>query len=365
LRPFRYKAGYGTSLPASGFSLQWRLIIYVSVPVKNLKNIIYYFITFIGVIIILASILSLIGSTSYWYIQLLDFPRPQYLVSAILCMILFIFLNKTWKFFSVLLLVGLIVAIIIQGRFILPYYYGLRSVPDAKHTNINKDSAVSILIANVLITNKESDLFLDIVYRNNPDMLLVMEVNQWWINQLQPLESIYNYNLKYPTDNAYGMALYSKLPLKNSEILFLNHNDVPSIHTDVVLPAGVVFRFYGVHPVAPVPSKKYPDNENDKGIALLKIGDMVAQNSMPAIVAGDYNDVSWSKTTQLFGIKGKLGNVRLSRGLYNTYNAKSLIKRWPLDHYFVSEEFSLVELKRLQKFNSDHFPLYAKFVLRK
>ncbi|MBZ9651424.1 hypothetical protein LB454_05260 [Psychroflexus sp. CCL10W] len=37
--------------------------------------------------------------------------------------------------------------------------------------------------------------------------------------------------------------------------------------------------------------------------------------------------------------------------------------RWPLDHYFVTQEFSLIDLQRLPEIGSDHFPLYVKFVL--
>lgn len=97
--------------------------------------------------------------------------------------------------------------------------------------------------------------------------------------------------------------------------------------------------------------------------ALLKIGKLVAENALPSIVAGDFNDVSWSHTSRMFGQQGNLKNVRIGRGLYNTFDATSFLFRWPLDHYFVTEEFKLVELARLPEFGSDHYPIYARFVL--
>ncbi|WP_238987293.1 endonuclease/exonuclease/phosphatase family protein [Confluentibacter flavum] len=261
------------------------------------------------------------------------------------------------------LLLGLIAVIIINGIVIYPYLLGEKSVPDFRTGIIKPDDTFSVLLANVLIDNRQSEAFLKIIKQQDPDILLAMEVNDWWAKELLVLKQNYPYQLEYPLDNAYGMSLYSKLPMKNKEIKFLKHDDVPSFHVIMTLPSGNFFNFHGIHPVAPVPSKKYPDNVKEEEVALLKIGKLVANNPLPSIVAGDFNDVSWSHTSRMFGQQGNLKNVRIGRGLYNTFDATSFILRWPLDHYFVTEEFKLVELERLSKFGSDHFPLYVKLVL--
>lgn len=332
---------------------------------KVFKQILFYFIILVSVLVILASLLSLIYDLAYWYSKVLDFPRLQYLIVALICLLIFVLMNKKWGFASGLLILGLITAITIQSTRVLPYYVGEKAVPDAAQGGASQENSVGILIANVLITNRKAADFLQIVEQTDPDLLLVMEVDQWWVNQLKPLKEKYPYVMEYPLDNAYGMALYSRLPLKDNEIKFFNHEDVPSFHAKVVLPSGKAFKFHGVHPVAPVPSDKYPDNVGEEEEGLLKVGQLVAAESLPSIVAGDFNDVSWSHTSRLFGDAGNLKNVRLGRGLYNSFNAKSLIMRWPLDHFFVTKEFALLELERLPKFNSDHFPMYAKLVLQK
>ncbi|AHM62642.1 hypothetical protein D770_21975 [Flammeovirgaceae bacterium 311] len=332
---------------------------------KVFKQILFYFIIFVSVLVILASLLSLIYDLAYWYSKVVDFPRLQYLIVALICLLIFVLLNKKWGFASVFLAVGLLTAITIHATRILPYIVGDKPVPDVAQEAISQENSVGILIANVLITNKEAADFLEIVEQTDPDMLLVMEVDQWWVNQLQGLKVEYPYIMEYPLENAYGMALYSRFPLKDTEIKFFNHDDVPSFHAKVILPSGEAFRFHGMHPVAPVPSDKYPDNVGEEEVGLLKVGQLVAAESLPSIVAGDFNDVSWSHTSRLFGDAGSLKNVRLGRGLYNSFNAKSLIMRWPLDHFFVTREFALLELERLRKFNSDHFPMFAKLVLQK
>lgn len=271
-------------------------------------------------------------------------------------------MKRRWNIPSVLLVVGLFSSIVIHSTKIAPYFLGKKIVPDIERQE-NQKSSVKILIANVLITNRNADKLLEIIKKYNPDVILAMEVNDWWVKQLRVLEKDYPYQMEHPLDNAYGMALYSKLTLKNVEKKFLKHSDVPSFHVIMTMPSGQDFSFHGVHPVAPIPSKKYPDNLNEKEVALAKVGSIVAERNLPSIVAGDFNDVSWSRTTRFFEDEGDLRNVRLGRGLYNSYNANSFIKRWPLDHFFVTEEFRLKELKRLESFGSDHFPMVANFVL--
>jgi hypothetical protein len=43
----------------------------------------------------------------------------------------------------------------------------------------------------------------------------------------------------------------------------------------------------------------------------------------------------------------------------NTFDTRSRLLRYPLDHAFASEHFLLVELRRLADIGSDHFPLFV------
>lgn len=328
-----------------------------------IKKLLFYSLLVFSTVLILITMLSLIYDLRFWYYKILDFPRLQYLILGLLFLFLFIPMTKKWKFPSLMLLFGLIAVIIIQGIVIYPYLLGQKSVPDFGTGIIKTADFFDVLSANVLIDNRQSEAFLKIINQQDPDILLVMEVDDWWVKELQGLKKNYPYQLEYPLDNAYGMSLYSKLPMDHKEIKFLKHDDVPSFHVIMTLPSGKSFNFHGIHPVAPVPSNKYPDNVGEEEIALLKIGKLVAENPLPSMVAGDFNDVSWSHSSRMFGQQGNLKNVRIGRGLYNTFDATSFFLRWPLDHYFVTKEFELVELERLSEFGSDHYPFYAKFAL--
>jgi endonuclease/exonuclease/phosphatase (EEP) superfamily protein YafD len=110
-----------------------------------------------------------------------------------------------------------------------------------------------------------------------------------------------------------------------------------------------------VHPTPPVPGENMYSTERDK--ELLLVAKEVKENNVPTIVVGDLNDVAWSYTTNLFTKISGLLDPRKGRGFFNTFHAKYPFLRFPLDHVFCSTDFKLVQLRRLENFSSDHFPI--------
>lgn len=331
---------------------------------SKMKYFFCYFIVGVGTLAIGATLLSLLYNVNVWWIKALDFPRLQVLMVSLLCLLLFMLINRRWSFWPIFFIFGLLVSASFQAYFILPYTPLVsHQAAWATSNDVHPKATVGLLIANVYMKNRNAEAFLEIVREANPDVILTVETDQWWENALQLLQNYYPYSLKYPLDNTYGMLLYSKYPLIDPEIKFLQHDDVPSFHTKVRLPNGRLFYFHGVHPVPPMLSE-YPDNIGEEEEELLEVGDMVVQHHMPAVVAGDFNDVAWASTSRLFQIEGHLNDVRIGRGLYNSFDAFSTFLRWPLDHVYVSDEFEVRDIERLGKFGSDHFPIYVKLVLR-
>jgi endonuclease/exonuclease/phosphatase family metal-dependent hydrolase len=87
------------------------------------------------------------------------------------------------------------------------------------------------------------------------------------------------------------------------------------------------------------------------------------QSDVPVIVMGDFNDVSWSGSTQLTKTIGKLLDARIGRGVYATFSAQSWFMRWPLDHILSTSDFRYKNSGVGTSFGSDHFPLWTKFTL--
>lgn len=190
----------------------------------------------------------------------------------------------------------------------------------------------------------------------DPDVVLLVETDQWWENKAGVLDKTYPHQLKIPLENTYGMLLYSKLELVDGKIKYLVENDIPSVHTCIRLLSGDLIRLYGLHPAPPIPGENPRSTERDKEI--LMVAKAAKRNKMPTLVAGDLNDVAWSYTTELFSEISGLLDPRRGRGFFNTFHAKYPFMRFPLDHIFCSSDFKLISIKRMDNCGSDHFAIY-------
>ena len=318
-----------------------------------------YLTSFMSVLLIGVNILSLIGDEVSDLLSILDFPKLQFFWAGVLLMALLIVLrNQNIGSFKSMILILLAATTFLQGLTLKNYTPFVGESVSTYLDQQGSHASFKLMIANVQMSNRRFKQFVRLVEEESPDILLVMEANGNWIAQLSPVSRHYIYKKEFPLDNTYGIALYSSLKLENVEVEFLFREDVPSIHATIVLPDGRRLRFHGTHPVPPVPSE-YPDSFGKKEMELLLIGDIVASDSLPSIVAGDFNDVAWSNLTTLFAARGKLKDVRVGRGFYNSFSAKSIVTRWPLDHVFVTEEFQVLNLKRSKFYGSDHFAFIA------
>ena len=288
-----------------------------------------------------------------WWIRSFEFPRLQIAFFGILAIILFAGAFRVGIFDFVILFTG-IFAVGWQIYFIFPYT-PLASKEVISASNPEAKNTFNLLLANVLMSNRCSQDLLDVIKFINPDLILLLEPDQWWQHRLTELENTYFYRLACAKSNRYGMLLYSRLELIDPKIRYLVEEDIPSMHAEVLLPSGTRVELHCLHPPPPSPTEN--DTSLERDAELLIAGKMVGNRNRPVIVAGDLNDVAWSRTTRRFQKISRLLDPRVGRGLFNTYHAKYWFMRWPLDHLFHSEDFTLVSIERLPYFGSDHFPI--------
>jgi endonuclease/exonuclease/phosphatase (EEP) superfamily protein YafD len=206
--------------------------------------------------------------------------------------------------------------------------------------------------------NRNSILLRQIITEADPDVILIVEADEWWQTELRRFATIHRFTVQQPQDNTYGMLLYSRLELVAPEVRFLIEDDVPSIRAAVKLRTGVEIELHCLHPKPPVPQENAQSTERDA--ELMVVGKETKGKELPVIVMGDLNDVAWSQTTLLFQKISRLVDPRIGRGLYNSFHAGYFFLRFPLDHFFHSTHFRLIRLKRLAYFGSDHFPMYIR-----
>lgn len=311
----------------------------------------------LGTFSILATALPLLPLEE-WYVRVFDFPRMQLLFLALLSLLLYLWLGSKHRKRDKALLAGLGIAILYQAINIYPYTaLAPVQVKQAKQEG-GDDNELSIMVSNVLMTNKRHDKLMALTKERNPDVLLLLESDSVWQQAFKTTTEKYPYRVEIPLSNTYGMHLYSQLPLRQKRVDYLLEEDIPSIKTFVKLRNGMWVELHAVHPKPPVPTEDPNSKKRDAEIVM--VAKDIADSNYPVVVAGDFNDVAWSRTTALFQEVSGLLDPRVGRGLYSTFNANYPPLRWPLDHVFHSDHFKLVQIERLPDIESDHFPIYIR-----
>ena len=307
----------------------------------------------IGVLLVVATGLPVWRRQSWW-VRGFDFPRLQIAAALLLVGILHALVAEPgpWAY-ALWLAMG--VSLAAQSRRMARY---TRLTRPQVHDSDNPDpaNAIRLLFANVLQDNRNAQELLRIVREADPDVVLALETDDWWADALGELSRTHAHSVLRPMGNTYGMLLYSRLELIEPQVRFLIQADVPSIHARVRLPSGREVHLHCLHPRPPAPAES--DSSAQRDAELLIVGRAIREQPVPVVVMGDMNDVAWSHTSHLFQRISGLLDPRVGRGFFNTFNAKHLLVRFPLDHFFHSNDFKLVSFRRLPYFGSDHFPVF-------
>jgi endonuclease/exonuclease/phosphatase (EEP) superfamily protein YafD len=307
---------------------------------------------------LLATLLPLLRQTAWW-VRVCDFPRLQIVAGLLLGLLLLAVPGSEPALaHAPLLLVAIGAAVVYQATRIWPYTPWHRKQVQDSQRPATDPNHISLLVTNVLMYNRDASRCLGVIREQQPDIVLAVETDEWWLSQLGHIAKDYPHTCHAPLPNTYGMLVFSRLPLLQKEIQFILDPGIPSFHGRVRLPSGVEANLHFVHPKPPAPKESKTSTRRDA--ELLLVGRAIQAHDGPTIVAGDLNDVAWSHTSELFRRLARLLDPRVGRGLLPTFHADYKLLRWPLDHVFHSAHFRLQDLKRLPHIGSDHFPIYIR-----
>lgn len=313
-------------------------------------------------VLAIATILPLFR-LDHWSVRGFDFPRLQ-IVALLTAACLLLAGTADFHQGTSWVLLGIAIACLIyQAHWVLPY---TRLFPkEVKTTKRHFEGpCLRIITANVLTPNREYQKLIDVVRAQDPHVLVALETDSKWEAALDALITDgYEHTIRCPLDNLYGMHVYSKLPLYDAEIKFLVEDDKPSMHCFVELAPNTRVRLHFLHPAPPSPTENAFSTERDA--ELLVLARALQEATLPTIVTGDLNDVAWSTTTRAFRKVSGFLDPRVGRGMFNTFHAQHWFLRWPLDHLFHTDHFTLTHIRRLPDIGSDHFPLFTELSLHK
>lgn len=78
---------------------------------------------------------------------------------------------------------------------------------------VKQSGDIKLISANVLTSNPDAQALLDWVRQENPDLLILLEVNTTWLKKLAPLHEQFPYREDYPRSDNFGISLPGRASL--------------------------------------------------------------------------------------------------------------------------------------------------------
>ncbi|WP_207496130.1 endonuclease/exonuclease/phosphatase family protein [Aridibaculum aurantiacum] len=310
-------------------------------------------------LLIVAVLLPMVHN-DYWVFRVFEYPRYQKFVLCTVALISLFINRPLTQTFVIITVVILALCVLYLGYKIWPYT-AFSSIEMTTVKPNQKKNQLKLFAANVYQENTAYHKLLDQVKVEDPDVIMLVETDKKWEQAVKELDKDYPHILKEPRDNTYGLLFYSRFKFVSAEVKYLVEDDVPSVEAVIELPSGEHIKIFGLHPKPPVPGEDDRSTAKDK--ELMKIAFKAKEEKLPVIVLGDLNDVAWSYVTGLFRKTSGLLDPRRGRGFFSTFSAFYWFMRFPLDYVFCSAHFGLINMKRLGKNGSDHFPMLSHFEL--
>lgn len=311
---------------------------------------IYMLDTLCGVLVML----TLIGflDTDYWLLSLPTHLRVQYTAGFAGVSIGYLWLNLYYRVPIPLVFMCLL------SITIAPLYMP----PDNSSAQraVKSEKRITLMSMNLLTENEQTRKVRNLIRRKQPDVILLMEMNQRWLDQLEPLFDTYPYRTAQPRPDNFGIALFSRKPFEEISIRRVSSHRVPVVFASV-RHEGRTIRLVGLHAL---PAWK-PDYFHGRNELLSVVSAELARVEGPKMVIGDLNTTSWSSHFQSFTKTAGVRDSRYGFGIQPTWPAIWYHPlKMSLDHCLVSREFIVRHREADPYIGSDHYPILVELALR-
>ncbi len=219
---------------------------------------------------------------------------------------------------------------------------------------------LKIISVNVLSNNHSASSLRSYLRREEADLVIVLEVDHFWEREFKSLADIYPHQLARARNDNFGIALLSRTPLLENDIVKLTDAGVPTVIARTSYDQREL-TVIGTHPLPPVGSRG-AKLRNEQLEALSR---RVSKLSEPVIIAGDLNVTPWSPYFQRFLTQTNMIDARRGFGLQCSWPTSIWPLSIPIDHILVSRHFHVDHFAAGPNVGSDHRPVVTEVSLVK
>ena len=278
----------------------------------------------------------------YWLMELLTHFRLHFVIGAA---VLFLAAFARRRFAAAMLAAAVAAANVSP---LVPYIVAGPAVAEAGEPEIR------IMAANVHLHNFDYAALRELIAEENPDVVGLMEVNRQWVDELSSLRPEYPYSILHPEDGAYGLALLSRIPLRESEASPYVEDGIQA-----AIVAELEWRNERVTTVlAHLKAPVTPRNAALRNRQIVAITQLITSDrNEKQILFGDLNTTPWSPWYLPLEREAKLVNAARGRGYHPTWPSGFGFLKIPIDHCLFSEGFHVRQIRNGADIGSDHMPL--------
>ena len=251
-------------------------------------------------------------------------------------------LLKQWRW---CLTLGVVCLFAVYG---VGYVYFPADQPSAGPTKLK------IMSFNVLGHNFDQYAVADRVREHNPDVLTVVEYSNHWEEVFKEFYEEYPYRVLEPRWHGFGIAMFSKFPIIDSEVRMLTEKstDNPCIVAKLQVEDQEL-RVAGMHVLSPTNVFRM----KLRNAQIKEMAQILNQRQEPTVLVGDFNCVPWSPVLVDFLKSTELRDSRQGFGYQPSWHVKLWPMMIPIDHAFVSEQVHVHDRMLGDAAGSDHLPL--------
>lgn len=279
-----------------------------------------------------------------WRLELLCHFRAQYFWGLALATMLFVACRQ-WPLAAIAAF-----GAAVNLALIVPLYWGGQRMPADQRL-------VRAMSLNVHYRNRDYDAVLELIGREKPEFVLLLEVTPQWVKALGALDSEYPFSRALPRYDASGIALWSRLPIEQFEIRGRAEIGLPTFVAELALPSGLM-TLIGTHPASPG-SAEHAAMRNRQ---LTAVARWAIESPYPVMVLGDLNCTGWSPYLADLLADGKLSDSRHGFGVEGSW--PSFVPpplQIPIDHCLISAEIGIRQRRVGPALGSDHRPILVDF----
>jgi len=225
------------------------------------------------------------------------------------------------------------------------------------------ETTLSLLQFNVNSSSTNYPAFDKLIQKLKPDVVCIEEVSEGWRQHFDQIKDIYPYqNVRARPDN-FGIAILSKYRIDEASREPIGGIGLPTAFVTLALPSNTSesrqVQVIATHPLPPVS----PGATAMRDKHMHELAKRIADSKKLTILAGDFNCTPWSYIFEDFVKESGLRDSRLNKGLQPTWPTMFSHLLIPIDHILSSPQIKCTERNVEGDSGSDHYPVYAKFVL--